>query len=257
VDPNGRLELNHLEGTVAVTTWGRSEMRVVATYDGKGALEIRSSGSKVRIALKGEWGEPVEADFRITVPRGMALEITGLTLDVSVQGAGGDLSISSVDGEIVVDGGRGNVTLSSVAGDVSVRGARANVSISSVDGDITVSDTEGDVEAQAVDGDITLEGIRSVDVTANSVDGDISYRGTIADGGRYLLSTHDGDLTLAVPEGANARVSVSTFAGEIDAEFPIEIEGDMSERSVSFTLGSGKARVELSAFDGTISLVRP
>jgi DUF4097 and DUF4098 domain-containing protein YvlB len=117
-------------------------------------------------------------------------------------------------------------------------------------------DAAGVLAVTAVDGDVSLEGIDSENVAVTSVDGDIGYRGTIADGGRYVLSTHDGDLWVAIPDGTNARVSVDTFSGELDTDFPVEMEGDFGKKRVSFTIGTGKALVELSAFDGTISLKR-
>jgi hypothetical protein len=99
-----------------------------------------------------------------------------------------------------------------------------------------------------------LEVITSDNVSVNVVDGDIAYEGTIADGGRYVLSTHDGDLDVLIPDGANARISIDTFSGELDTDFPVELEGDFGKKRISFTVGTGKALVELSAFDGTISL---
>jgi DUF4097 and DUF4098 domain-containing protein YvlB len=258
VDAAGRLEVNQHEGTVVVTTWDRAEMRVHGDYDDEEAqLKIRSSGSEVRLEVTGEWGEPVWADLEITVPQAMAIEINGVSLEVSIQGAGGDVSVSSVEGGIEVSGGSGNVALNSVDGDVTVSGASGNMAINAVDGVVSLTDARGNIAVQAVDGDVALEGIESDHVEANSVDGDISYRGTINDGGRYFLSTHDGDLFVTIPDGTNARVSVATFSGELQADFPITMEGDVGKKRFSFTIGTGKALIELSAFDGTIQLVRP
>jgi DUF4097 and DUF4098 domain-containing protein YvlB len=91
----------------------------------------------------------------------------------------------------------------------------------------------------------------------NTVDGDLTYRGTIHDDGRYFLSTHDGDITVTVPDGTNARVSVSTFSGDMEADFPVTLSGDIDQRSFSFTIGTGKALLEISTFDGMIQLERP
>jgi hypothetical protein len=210
VDAGGRLEVSQIEGVVSVTVWDRAEMRVVADYDeDEGRLEIRQSGGTVHLSAKGEWGEPVYAEFDITVPRRMALEMAGASLDVGIEGAAGDVSVTASDGAIA---------------------------------------------ATAVDGDVILDGITSDNVSVNAVDGDITYEGTIVDGGRYVLSTHDGDLYVTIPDGANARISIDTFSGDLDTDFPVELEGDFGKKRISFTVGTGKALVELSAFDGTISL---
>jgi len=255
VEADGRLEVTQIEGVIRITAWDRAEMKVVADYDEEdGRLEIRHSGGTVHLSAKGEWGEPVYAEFDISVPRRMALELNGATIEVSIDGTQGDVSVSSAEGDISLAGGSGNVALNAVDGVVTVSGAQGKIAINAVDGDISVSRTSGAIAATAVDGDVALEGITSDNVSVNSVDGDVSYRGTITDGGRYVLSTHDGDLDVVIPGGANARISIDTFSGDLDTDFPVQFEGDFGKKRISFTVGTGKALVELSAFDGTISL---
>jgi len=255
VDAGGRLEVNQIEGVIGLTAWDRSEMRVVASYDEEeGRLDIRQAGGTVHVSAKGEWGEPVYAEFDISFPRGMALEITGVQLEVGIEGAAGSVSASSVEGGITVSGGSGNVALNAVEGDVSLRGASGKIAINAVEGDVSVTGVNGAIATTAVDGNVTLTGITSDNVSVNTVDGDISYDGTIQDGGRYVLSTHDGNLNVFIPGGASARISIDTFSGDLDTDFPVELEGDFGKKRISFTVGTGKALVELSAFDGTISL---
>ena len=91
-----------------------------------------------------------------------------------------------------------------------------------------------------------------------TVNGDVIYEGTVQDGGRYLLSSHNGNITFAVPQGSNATLSVATFAGEFEADFPVTLtEASSGGKRFSFVLGSGSARVELESFGGTIHLRRP
>jgi DUF4097 and DUF4098 domain-containing protein YvlB len=255
VDADGRLEVTQIEGVVRIEAWDRAEMRVVASYDEEeGRLEVRQSGGAIHVSAKGEWGEPVYAEFDITVPRRMALELSGAELEVSVDGTAGDVSVSTAEGDISLAGGTGNVALNAVDGTVTVSGASGKIAINAVDGDISVTRANGAVTATAVDGSVVLQEITSDNISVNAVDGDITYRGTISDGGRYVLSTHDGDLDVVIPEGSNARISVDTFSGDLETDFPFQFEGDFGKKRISFTVGTGKALVELSAFDGTISL---
>jgi DUF4097 and DUF4098 domain-containing protein YvlB len=256
VDGASRLEVNQLMGVVSVTAWDRDEMRVIADYDeDEGRLDIRHSSGIIHIAAKGEWGEPVYGELEITVPRGMALEMTGVSLEVTIEGTNGDVTVSTAEGDIRLDGASGNIALNAVDGFVTVSRASGKITLNAVDGDVSLTQSEGAVAITAVDGDVTLEGISSDNVSVNAVDGDIGYDGTIADGGRYVLSTHDGDLNVIIPSGANARISIDTFSGDLVTDFPFTFEGDFGKKRVSFTVGTGKALVELSAFDGTISLI--
>jgi len=259
VAADGRLEIqNVLEGTVAIRTWNEARARVIARHEGTGAVEIRYAAPTLSVRVRPEhFVTGGEVEFEITIPRGMSIEASGITMDVDIQDVGGAVSINSVEGTVSVRGGRGNVSLNAVEGDVTLERAEGNLALNSVDGDVVVRSASGVLSIQAVDGSITMEEITSDNVEVNTVDGDIGYRGTIRDDGRYFMTTHDGDIRLAVPEGTNARVSVSTFTGDMDAAFPITVEGDVDSRRFSFTLGTGKALVELSTFDGTIELTRP
>ena len=178
----------------------------------------------------------------------------GVSLEVGIERSAGSVSVSTAEGEILLVGGSGNVALNAVDGPVTVAGASGKIAINAVDGDVSVSESDGAIAVTAVDGDVALVGITSDNVSVNAVDGDIGYVGTIADGGRYVLSTHDGDLDVLIPNGANARISIDTFSGELDTDFAVELEGDFGKKRISFTVGTGKALVELSAFDGIISL---
>jgi hypothetical protein len=254
VSGTGQLDLQNQMGTVTISTWDRDEMRIQATWDeGSRPVSIRNTDSSVRIRVERDFEMP-EVDFDLTLPRGMSIALQGVVLDVTIEDSRGNISVQCVEGSIDVTGGRGNVALQTVDGSVSVRGAEGNIALHSIDGGVTVVDSRGTVAVESVSGDVQLLDIDSENVGVNVVDGDVTFRGAIHDGGRYFISTHDGDLDITVPSGANARVSIATFDGELVSDIPIQIEGDISKRRFSFTMGTGRALVELSSFDGEIRL---
>jgi len=258
VAADGRLEIhNVMEGSVTIRTWNQAQARIVAEYEGDDAVEVRYSAPTLSVRVRPERLGSDATDLQITIPNRMSVEASGIEMVFDAEGLGSNVAVNTVEGAVSVQGGRGNTTLNSVEGGVSVEGAEGNIALVSVDGDVVVSRSSGVFSVQNVDGDITLDGITSDNVEVNTVDGDLLYRGTIRDDGRYFLSTHDGDITITVPDGTNARVSVSTFSGDLEADFPVTLSGDMDQRSFSFTLGSGKALLEISTFDGTIQLLRP
>ncbi len=258
VAADGRLEIhNVMEGSVTIRTWNQAQARVVADYEGDDAVEVRYSAPTLSVRVRPERLGDDFTDLDITIPNRMSVEVAGIEMEFEAEGLGSNVAVNTVEGAVSVQGGRGNITLNSVEGGVSLEGAEGNIALVSVDGDVLVGRSSGVISVQNVDGDITLDGITSDNVEVNTVDGDLLYRGTISDDGRYFLSTHDGDITITVPDGTNARVSVSTFSGDLEADFPVTLSGDMDQRSFSFTLGSGKALLEISTFDGTIQLLRP
>ncbi|MDH3427312.1 MAG: DUF4097 domain-containing protein [Gemmatimonadota bacterium] len=254
VSGSGQLDLQNHEGTVTVSTWDRDELRIRANWDdGERPVAIRAAGSTVRVRVQGRYGLP-RVEFDITAPRGMSIALQGVELAVTIDGSAGNISVNSVEGAIDVTGGSGNVAIQAVDGDVRVREARGNIAVHAIEGDVSVVDSRGTVRVESVEGDVDLLNIDSENVGVNVVDGDVTFRGAIHDGGRYFMSTHDGDLDITVPANANARVSIATFDGELVSDIPIQIEGDFSQKRFSFTLGTGRALIELSSFDGVIRL---
>lgn len=254
VRPGSRLDLNNFEGSVRITTWNRSAVRVEADADDEDAVDVRVSGTSVSVRGVGRYG-PEEINYRITVPVDISLDITTQSGDVTISGTKGEVSVQSVEGEVKVTGGGGQISLRSVDGSITLAGARGRVDANSVDGEIEISDVIGEVRAQAVDGAITLDGVDSPWIDAETVDGAISFRGPIKDGGRYRLVSHDGDVTVTAP-AINANVSVSTYSGSFESDFQVTLSGITSGKRLNFTMGTGSARLELESFDGTVTLRR-
>lgn len=257
VERGTRLHVDNHRGEVLITTWGRDAVRVRATELGdRQRLAVTRSGSVLRVRPDGSRG-PQEADLEIVIPAWMDVRVEGNQLDVGIRGGQGEISIETIGGDVVVQGGAGLVAVRTIQGEVTIRGARGRIEAVSVNEDVTLSDIGGDLYVETTNGDITLHGIRSTSARATTVNGDIDYRGTIRDNGRYIFATHNGDIGVTVAAATNAMVTVSTYHGEFESEFPVRLTGATRDRQFNFTLGSGSARLELESFNGEIRLRRP
>jgi DUF4097 and DUF4098 domain-containing protein YvlB len=252
-----RLELGNFGGSIAVSTWSKNAVRVVAEHSSRVEIRIESSGSTLGIEAQHSRGFPSTVDYQLTVPRGMALDLSGVSTDVSVENSEGEVKIESVQGEVSVTGGTKSVSASSVEGEVHVRGASGRVTCSSVNGGVHIEKTTGPVAASSVNGEIVLDGVDSKEVDASTINGTVRYDGVIKDGGSYRFSTHNGDVSVAVPEQADATISVATFSGDFSSEFKIQLQETRHGKRFNFTLGNGGARIELESFQGSIRLRRP
>ena len=257
VERGQRLEVDLFAGDVDVKTWSRNAVRVVADPDGRGRVEIERSATSVSVRTTGRRGPPSSTDIELTVPAWMALDISGVYTDITIAGARGPISAETVQGDVSAEGGEGLVSVKSVQGGVSVTGAKGRIEANSVNADVEVRRSTGEVSTETVNGSIDLVGTDATTLTATSVNGDLNYDGPLHSGGRYALSTHNGDITLAVTEAASAAVSVSTFNGEFESDFPVTLTETRKGKRFNFTIGSGSAQVTLESFQGTISLVRP
>ncbi len=250
-----RLDVAAHAGSVRVEAWNRDAVRTRLT-DGSRGLRVETSGSRVAVEVSGRYREPVEADLVISAPAWMPVTVSGVDLDVTVDGIEADVT-ADTQADVIVRGGSGVLALTSVNGDVSVRGARGQIEANTVNGDVTISGADGTIAASTVNGDVGLVRVTSTNVAASTVSGDVDFSGAIRSGGSYRFSSHNGDLTVAVPADASAVVSVSSFAGDFEAAFPVTLTGMRRGQRFSFTLGSGAARLELESFQGDIRLVRP
>jgi DUF4097 and DUF4098 domain-containing protein YvlB len=256
VERGQRLEVNAFGGEISVGTWARNAVRIEAEPSPRTRIEISRTATLVEIRTEGRRGTPELLELRITVPDWMPLDLSGVYTDISVNGARGPVTAGTVQGDISVNGGSELVSLQSVEGSVSVKGARGRIEVHSVNQDVEVSGSSGEITAETVNGSVSLERVDASRVSATTVNGDVEYDGPVKNGGRYSLSSHNGDLTLVVAPGTNATVAVSTFNGEFESEFPVTLTDTKKGRRFSFTLGTGSAQVTLESFQGTIQLVR-
>jgi hypothetical protein len=264
-----RLDLQNRSGEIHVTVWQRDAVRIVAGGSYERGFSVEQRGSVLRVSVsywrerrrddERRWDRADDwdriEDFEVTVPPYMDVDLRGNYGDITVVGTRGDVRVDTNEGEVDVRGGDGFISLRSVEGTVQLEGARGRIDVSSVDGDVEIRAVSGEITVESVDGDIDLTDIRARSVMATTVDGDVTFDGDIQEGGRYELSTHDGDIRARVPSGADATVTVSTYEGEFETNFPIVLRKS-GRRRFTFTLGDGSATFDLEAFDGSIFLRR-
>ena len=251
-----RLEVNNYGGGIVVKAWNQNAVRVHAEHSSRDYVDVNLEPSVLTVKAASRRGPPGVVDYTINAPAWMALNLAGMSTDIEVDGTQGAVTAETVSGEIKCRGGTGYISLKSVEGAVALQDAKGRVEINTVNEGITLTGVSGDITAETVSGDIELEGIESSNVDVNTVSGNVLYQGTIKDAGHYRFSTHNGDVTLAIPEKTNATVSVATFNGDFDSSFPVSVTGTTKHR-FGFTIGTGSARLELETFNGDIKLRRP
>ena len=249
-----RIVLENLSGEILVRAWDRDELEIRGE-DEEMALIVRRTGSTVRITRDDRKGRRRSVDASIRVPAWVDLEISGRTLDVSVEGTNGRLEVNSVSGDVWIENAGGSVDVRTIEGEIDIVGAQAGVTASSQSDEVRLRDVRGDVDVHSGSGDLTLANVTSERLRAETQDGDISFSGPISDGGSYGFFVHDGDAYIAIPSSTNARVAVSTFDGDFESDFPVRIERFTGGREFDFTIGDGDARIDIQVFDGEIRLL--
>jgi DUF4097 and DUF4098 domain-containing protein YvlB len=259
VQRGSRLSINNFAGEVIIHTWNNDSVHVVARHQARTKVNIRNPGTALSISASGTMGPQGSVDYDITAPAWMPIKVEGTYNFVTMDGVQGEVFANTVRGDIVIKGGTGIITAKSVEGEVQVEGARGKVNVSSVNEKIKITDTSGEITAESVNGGITMTGIDSKSVDASTVNGNIVFEGKLADGGHYSFDTHNGDLSLGVPENANATFTIRTYQGSFSTDLPLDgvSRADIQRgRRVTTTLGNGSADVSLETFGGSIRVRR-
>ncbi len=257
VRSGARFELNSVSGTVHVQTWSRPQIRVVAEADGA-RVDVDASPGDVAVRASPRRGEG-DVDFTISVPASTPIEVHAISADIEVGGVCGEATLSSISGGVTLRCGNGDVQIESVSGDAQATDVRGHLEISSTSGDVEAQQVRGDVAARSVSGDVTLDRVDGQDVRAETVSGDIGFSGPVHADGRYGFRSHSGDVTVRPDGDLSATVSVSTFSGDVESDWPMTINpggGPVQPRQWEFTIGGGGARLTLESFSGTIYLRR-
>jgi hypothetical protein len=257
VSRGSRLSLTNRAGEVVIRTWDRDQLRVQARHSAKTAIDIQTAGNAVTILARAN-GPSSAVDYEITAPSWLPVKVSGEFLYIGIEGAQNEVSAETVRGDIVVKGGSGFVSAKSIQGEVIVEDAKGKINASSVNESIRITGGSGEIVAETTNGDITLTRVDAKSADVTSVNGDLRFEGTISRGGRYSFSTHNGDITMVLPETAGATFSVRTYTGEFHSNLATKVVGEVRRgRRTTYTLGDGSAEVELETFGGTIRLRRP
>ncbi|HEU4560220.1 MAG TPA: DUF4097 family beta strand repeat-containing protein [Longimicrobium sp.] len=178
------------------------------------------------------------ANFTVEVPRGVLVRVSSGNGDVSVEGATADVHAGSGNGDVRVGSGAARVHASSGNGVVMVESARGPVQASSGNGRVVVNAATGPVNASTGNGriEVALASMRGA--------GDMEF------------SSGNGNVTLRLPSDFGAELEASTGHGSIETDFPLQVQGRVSQHRMAGRIGSGGRRLKISTGNGSIYLRR-
>jgi len=99
--------------------------------------------------------------------------------------------------------------------------------------------------------------VDSQQVQAQTVSGNVRFGGAVAKGGRYELSSHSGNLSVALGGSTGFEVEATSFSGSIRSDFSFNSgSGDQGNtrwrKSIRGVYGDGSAILDLTTFSGSI-----
>jgi DUF4097 and DUF4098 domain-containing protein YvlB len=257
-DRHGMVSMTLGSGDIVVTAWDRDEIRVHATSESRG-IRLDASSSRITLDLAGGYGGG-DSRFEVTVPVGVRVVARAQSGDIAVSGTEGEVDARSQSGDVKVEGAGSRLDIGTLSGDIEAHNVNGDVQIKSVSGDIRLDDFRGNFEGESVSGSIELHNAAGRYVRSHTTSGDLTYEGSIDPAGRYEFSAHSGDIRLSIPSEASAQLSVSTWSGALESDFPITLRpgehgiGSGQAKRLNFDIGAGAARISAETFSGDITI---
>jgi DUF4097 and DUF4098 domain-containing protein YvlB len=257
-DKTGTVTVTANNGDIVITGWSRNEAHVRAVSDDE---NIRFSSSSARMTLEiGGSRRGSDTRFEVSVPYGVRVVARTQSGDISVRGTRGEVEAHAQSGDVHIEDVTARLDVVTISGEVTAASVAGDVEINTVSGDVRITDLRGNADINAVSGSVELRGVTAKVVRAKTTNGDINYDGLIDPAGRYEFGTHSGDVRLHVPREASAQLTVSTWSGGIDSQFPITLKpgeqriGASNAKRFTFDIGGGAARITAETFSGDITI---
>jgi DUF4097 and DUF4098 domain-containing protein YvlB len=127
------------------------------------------------------------------------------------------------------------------------------VSSRTTNGAITVAGTRAPVQARTTNGRITVtDAADALDI--RSTNGAITV--SLVQTGRPLeavqLRTTNGAVRLSLPAATSAQLELTTTNGGITTDIPVTVQGQVSRRRLSATMGNGGPEIRIATTNGAI-----
>lgn len=258
VNPDARITVQNLSGSVELKGWDQDQVHVTGTLgENVEKLEIEGGGDSLRITVKypkhSHNAKPTHLE--VMLPRKARAEVEAVSADVRATGLeGSSLDLKSVSGDVFADAQTQDLNLHSVSGDVTFRGHAGRAELETVSGDIGATGLGDEVRVKTVSGDAELSGLENITrLEMQTVSGDLSVDIDSAKSPDIHVKSLSGEVKLMLPASVSAQITAKTFSGDINSDF-----GQVGEdgKRLTATAGGGDGRVEVESFSGEVVIRR-
>jgi len=250
VNSSDNLSLSTSMGNIAIDTWDKDEVYVIAKNileSEMNLLSMNKSGNIIKVIFEGDESDDVE--FEIMIPAELNLDLStgggNISLKSDLKGkidastAGGNISTKNINGEADISTAGGNINLGDVNSNADISTAGGDIKVGSINGLADISTAGGNINVGAVNNsaDISTAG---GNISIGNIDGnaDVSTAGGNINvdkvSGDADISTAGGNIKL---DGATGIIEANTGAGNMKLK---DIKG-----SIDANTGAGNIYAEL------------
>ncbi len=246
VDARPVITVHNPNGTITVKAWTKPEVMVTANHaTGQVEIDAEQTGNRVDILtrqLSDAGPDDFRADYEIRVPEDAELQIHDDSGTVNVANVLGDMNVETVAAGVDLEDAAGYLTVKTVGGSFQCVRCAGRLEVSSISGNFKFVD------------------IRSYNLLAQTSTGNILFSGEFLPNGMYRMKNYSGVIEVRFSPGDSFDLSATSLKGKVNNEAkltpPVHQQHVLSRfgNSLFGTFNSGRAKVELSSFDGTINI---
>lgn len=134
--------------------------------------------------------------------------------------------------------------------------ARTSLNLETRNGPVSITGMQGEIEATTRNGPLSLRDLAG-DVHARTQNGPLNVwlSGSRWDGEGLDAETHNGPVTLRIPDGYSAELETGTRMGPFESDVPLTVTrlGRM-DRRIETTLGSGGPSIRAVTTNGPVTI---
>ncbi len=243
------ITIHNPEGLITVKAWTKAEVMVISSpASAEVTVDAEQMGNRVDVSTRALSDSVAPADmktdYQINVPE---------------------------DAELQIHNDAGSVTVSNVMGDMNVETVAAGVDLEDTSGYLTVKTVGGSfqclrcagrIEVSSITGSFKLIDLKSTHVWAQTSSGNILFNGEFLPNGTYSLKNYSGVIEVRFSPADSFDMSATSLKGKVNNEAkltPSTHEHHFMPRwgnALFGTFNQGRAKVELTSFDGTINILK-
>jgi DUF4097 and DUF4098 domain-containing protein YvlB len=248
VEAHPVVTIHNPNGTVTVRAWTKSDVMVIARRaTTEVEVDAEQTGNRVDVQTRqvADTASPddLRTDFEISVPEDAELQIHNDSGGVNVSNVLGDMNVETI---------AAGVDLEDTAGYLTVK---------TVGGAFQCLRCAGRLEVTSISGNFKLVDLRSYYVRAQTSEGNILFNGSFLPNATYVLKNYSGAIEVRFSPGDSFDLSATSLKGKVhnEANLTPSSHHHFIPRFGNALFGSynsGRARVELNSFDGTINILK-
>jgi DUF4097 and DUF4098 domain-containing protein YvlB len=242
------ITIQNATGRIQVRAWDRQEVSITGQR-GSGNVEVDTEqvGNRIEIATRvtatNADPDTLRADYDISVPMES------------------ELQVRSDSGNVTVDSVHGDMSFDTVAANLSLQDVEGYLMVKNIGGSTTCTRCAGRLEATSISGNFQLLQPTMDNVHVQTSSGNILFDGSFMNRGIYVLKNYSGTIEVRFSSSDSFDVRATSLYGNVINQAPVVPDRhnmpaprNSFAKSLFGTMNDGRAKVELSSFNGTIKI---